>query len=187
MKRYIKSTTNDTIKVNVVYNVELTQDSGHEVAAASYKGIEIPEGELMPAEKDAIFDSQAYRDYRSFIESVEELLTDYYELHLYYKNESKYNSFYYGFLAKNDDESLVFDFTLRFRISTHDAHRTHESQQHKKDQKEALRKLAGTKKVKAISRDVVVNSEQFETYVEAIEEIDRIVEKAVEVMTRKRK
>lgn len=186
MKRLVQSYDDRTVKIDVIFNVELVYQEGNdEIAAATYRGIEIPEGELLPAEKDAIVHSQAYRDYHSFIDSVEELLMDYYELEVYYKNESDYNSFYYGLLAKDNDNSLLFDFTLHLRVSTHEAHRTQESQRNKKKEKQALNQLSKGKKVRVISSNVIVNRDEFSSYIYAIGQVDDIVKDAIDVMTRR--
>lgn len=188
MKRYVKSTSN-VIKVSVVFNVELyTEEDRNQLAAATYKGVEVPEGDLPPADKKIIMNSQVYSDYISFIKSVEDLLTDYYDLTIYYKNESEYDSFYWGGLAKSDDGTFMLDFEVTLRVATHPAHRTKESQKEKKIQKQELAKVAGKKRVKTIRIDLVVNdeSEDFNSYIEAFAALDEKVERAVKVMTRKR-
>lgn len=59
MKRYVKSdsTSKYPLKFNIVFNViipEYTDDMiDTKIAAASYKGFDIPEGPLIPADKDA--------------------------------------------------------------------------------------------------------------------------------------
>lgn len=186
MKRYIHSVDNPiTLKLDISYNIELF-GSGQEVAAASYKGFNIPEGELMPSDKHAIINSQEYENYHAFIDSVEGLLRDYYCLHIFYKNESNYDSFYCGCLAKNDDESLIIDFNLNLKVSTHPAHRTNESKQHKKEQEAARSKATKGKPTRPIFISVVVNKETFSSYINAFEEVDRLVENAVEKLNRKK-
>lgn len=191
MKRYVRLNSNDgTVKVEVIFEVELMPDeTGGQVAAATYEGIEIPEGELPPADKDVIMNSQVYSDYIAFIESVEDILVDYYELNIYYKNKSDYDSFYWGCLAKDDNGNLLFDFEVTLRVSTHPAHRTKESQNKKKVQKQELAKISSKKRVKNIRIDVVVNNESvdFDSYLDAIEYLDKRLEKAVEIMKRRNK
>lgn len=187
MKKWIRASTNKPTVVHIDAVFEIFLDSLTEVAAATYKGITIPEGELMPADKDAIYTSQQYQDFQSFLESVEALLTDYYGLRIYYKNNSDYNSFYWGVLAKNSDETLIIDFDLTLRVSTHPAHRTEQSQAEKKKQKAAKNVATGGKKTKPLRKVVVVNDKEFASYFDAIVEVDSIIEDAIEKLTRKKK
>lgn len=187
MKRMVISNSSDKVtqKIEVIFEVELNHVED-QVAAATYKGFYVPEGELLPAEKDAIINSQMYADYEGFIESVEDLLTDYYELKIYYKNDSPDNSFYYGVLAKNSDATLILDFSATFRISNHRGHRTDEQTKHKKEQKAKLRELSNGKKVQIIYKPIIVNQKTFDSYFEAFEAVDSIIAEAVEIMERRK-
>ena len=187
MKRYVYAREdNIDFNVDVVFDVAL--DYASSIAAASYKGFDIPDRPLMSSEKDAILDSQAYADYESFIESVKGIMTDYYGLKIYYENISPYGSFYYGALATNSDDSFILKFRVTFRISTHGAHRSDESQRHKKDEEAAVKKFTSISQNKrlprVISKSIIVNDKEFESYFHAIEAVDTIIEDAVEVMER---
>lgn len=189
MKRYIRSTTNAVTKIEVIFNIEVMLSAAeNQVVAATYKGIEIPEGELPPADKDAIWNSQVYQNYLSFIDSVEEILQDY-DLNIYYKNDSPDRSFYWSALAKNDDGSNLLDFTTRLRVATHPAHRTKESEHNKKLEKAELKKISKGKRVAPLNITVIVNNEstEFTSYLDVIEYIDKEIEHAVEIMTRRKK
>lgn len=188
MKRYIRSTTEENIlKIEVVFNVDISTITDENIAAATYKGHEIPEGELPPADKKAVMNSQVYRDYKAFIKAVEEIVSDY-DLFIYYKNQSKYNSFYWSGLAKDADGEPLIDYTMRLRVSTHDAERTKQSQKRKKDEKKELMKISKGKRVTPMPIDAVINnkSTQFDSYLDAIAWIDEHIEHAVEVMTRRK-
>lgn len=187
IKRYIRSNYNiDLITSEVTFNVELTSSAESEVAAAIYKGYEIPEGELPPADKKIVMNSQVYQEYLSFIEVIEDMISDY-NLNIYYKHNSENNSFYRSGLAKDDKGNNLIDFTIRIRVSTHTAHRTKESQNNKKKEKAELAKLAGTKRVTPLPINVVVNdqSEDFRSYLDAIVYFSNQLEHAYEIMTRK--
>lgn len=190
MKKYIKSNSskNDITRIEVIFDVELTPDNSGEVAAATYKGHYIPEGDLPPADKKTIVNSQVWSDYQAFIESVEDFI-EACDLHIYYKNDSDYNSFYWSALAKDSEGNDLLDFTVRIRISTHNAHRTSQSQQHKKEEKKELAKLSKNKKVRPLSIVVTINdeSEEYDSYMDAIVSIDEKIEHALEIMTRKKK
>ena len=138
-----------------------------------------------PPEKNALIDTQALADYHAFIDSVEDLLKDYYNLHVYYKNDSSDNSFYYGLLAKNSDGSLVLDFDFRLRISTHDPHRTPQSQHNKKLQDAALSEVAYGKRLKPLRAYIVVNSRECKSYLEAYDKVDKAIEDALTKLERK--
>lgn len=189
MKRYIHPSTNIFPKViNIVVEAGWFDDgSGAGVAAATFNGKELPKGPLLPAEKDAIITSQMLEDYRSFISSVEELLTDYYKLHVYYKNNSEDNSFYFGIIAKNSDGSPVLEFNFTLRVSNHPAHRSPQSKEHKKEQKAELKKLVPNVDLKPLTKSILVNDKEFNNYEEAYEAVDKIIESVVNIMTRKKK
>lgn len=189
MKRVIRSGSNNgVIKVEVVFDIELALDSSSEIAAATYKGIEVPEGDLPPADKNAIWNSQIYQNYNSFIEAVEDILESY-DLDIYYKNKSEYESFYWSALAKDNEGNDLFDFTVRLRVSTHAAHRSKKSQENKKEEKAELKKLSNKKRVSPLPISVVINdqSEEFDSYLDAIEYVDEMVSNAVEIMKRRSK
>ena len=184
MKRYIRtSESNNATQINVEVLIEF--DDKQDIAAASYKGFNIPDGQPISGLLDAVVDSQALADYRSFMESVENLLTDYYDLDIYYKNNSEWNSYYFGLLAKSSDGELLLDFNFTLRLSTHDPHRTDQSQKHKKEQKAALLKATGGKKTKPITKSIIINGEQYDSYEEAYIAVDNIVENVVEILKRR--
>ena len=189
MKRYIHAKENKpNLIIDVVFDSEFDDDR---IAAATYKGFHVLEGSLMPSEKDAVIDSQVYADYESFIESVKSIITDYYGLKIYYENISSYGSFYYGALASNSDGSFILKFRVVFRISTHSARRTSDTQQHKKDEEEAVKKAGNISQNKRlpriISKSIIVNNVEFQSYFQAIEAVDNMIADAVEVMTRIKK
>lgn len=188
MVRYINSaqTGSNPLEFEIIVNIVSGQVS-KEVAAATYKGFEIPDGEVIPGDKDAILTDQIIADYEAFIESVEDLLTEYYGLELLYQGNSPDYSHYFSFLAKDKDTGkLYFKFRLRLRVSNHDSHRSKESQRHKKEetQTDAHKKLitdAG-KKPKAYTKNVIVNNKECDTYEEAFIDIDEKVEQWIKIM-----
>lgn len=188
MKRYIRLESSiETVKIEVIFDVEL-DSSESTVAAATYKGHEIPEGKLSPADKKVIVNSQVWAEYQAFIESIEDML-EAYDLHVYYKNKSAYDSFYWNALAKDDEGNDLIDFTIRMRVSTHPAHRTSQSQKNKKAAQSELAKVTKKKKITPIFISVVVNdeSEKFDSYLDVIVYIDEKIEHALEIMTRRNK
>ena len=157
------------MNIEVIFDSELQDDSGSEVAAATYKEYKIPEGDLPPADKKVVMSSQAREDYISFIQAVRSLLNDY-NLHIYYDNESEYNSFYGGVLAKDDQGNNLLKLRTRFCVSTHPYERTPASQKAKKNEEKAAKKVSKGKTVHLLPIRVVVNNEstQFDSYLEAI-------------------
>lgn len=187
MKRYIKSSesTDGLLNIEVIFDVQI-DDNSNDVAAATYKGHEIPEGELPPADKNAVVDSQVWQDYQDVIEVIEDLIEDH-NLNIYYTNESDYHSFYWSALAKDSKGNSLMRFTVRIRVSTHDAHRTKESQENKKKERSALRKLTEGKRVTPMPITVVVNNEskQFQSYMDVVVYVDEKLDHALKIMTRK--
>lgn len=187
MKRYIKCTEeNSIVKIAVIVEIEIPT-SPTQVAAGTRTGQELPKGELLPSEKDVLISSQALEDYHSFIESVEDLISDYYGLDIYYKNDLPDNSWYFGFIAKNSDGTPVIDFEATIRVSNHPSHRSPESQANKQKQKAALKEYVGDIKLKPIRKTILVNKDQFASYEEAYDAVDQLVEGVNKVLTRKQK
>lgn len=104
---------------------------------------------------------------------------------IYYKNNSEYNSFYFGILAKDADENLIADFDFTLRISIHDSSRTPGSQSEKKKQKAKLKEVLKFAKTKHLRTSVTVNDKAFDSWMDAFLEIDADIEHAVEIMTRR--
>ena len=100
-------------KFNIVVELECT--SPDEVAAE----FSTPEGPVTSGLSDVILDSQVLADYEAFIESIQDLIIDYYKLKIYHKNSSNY----FGMLAKNDAGEIILDFDFTLRIPIHSLHR----------------------------------------------------------------
>lgn len=186
MKRYIHSSTTEepvteTIRIVVDVDFSLIKE-----VAASRRGVKLPTGKLLPAEKDALIDSQVLADYHAFIETVRDLIADYYNLHIYYKNSSDDNSFYFGFLAKNSDGSFLLDFEATIRISNHDPHGTPQADHAKKEQNEELMKLTDGVRPRPWRKNIIVNDREFSSYEEAYDQVDSIVQRAVQVLEKKK-
>ena len=171
--------------IEIIVDIEYFEQLA--VAASTYKGFQIPDGPLISGIPEAVIDSQALVDYESFIESVTDLITDYYELHIYYKNTSPDHSNYFGMLVKNDDGILLIDFDFTLRISNHNPHRSQQSQQHKKERKKALAEVTQGKKTKPITSHIEVNKENFDTYLEAYIAVDKLIGDTVEKMKQNQK
>ena len=189
MKIWSHSVANPDLIINAIFEAIFSKE--HEIAAATYKGLEIPEGSLMPSEKDAVIDSQTYANYASFVEAIVSLIEDTYGLTIYYENGSPYDSFYYGALATNSDGSFILKFTSSFRISNHEAHRSKESQDHKKEEREALKNIINVRDNNKLPRvlpvSIIVNDKTYDCYLDAIVDADRLIEHAVSIMNRGRK
>lgn len=183
MKRYIRENI-DILKLQVIVEVEFSEDS--KSIAASYDSERFKDSELPPAAKDALIDSQVLADYHAFVETLEDLITDYFGLQIYYKNDSPYNSFYFGVLAVDDEGNYILDCEAAIRISTHDTHRTPESEKHKVDQKNELKKLTKGKRLQPVRRNIIINDHEFENYDEAYEFAFSQLESAASKLNRKK-
>lgn len=186
MKRYLP---ND-IKFPVDFNIEVIlypngTTATMPVAAAEYKGYQIPEGSFMPADKKVKPSEQQIIDYRTFIQDIESMLSDHHELQLIYKNKSANYSNYYSFLALNDKGEPVFRFRLRLRVSTHDPHRTKEQQKEEVKEEKAVARYLNGKKPQKMTKIIIVNDEsEYIDYLDAFVAICDVVDHAVEVMRR---
>lgn len=189
MKLYIKSSSYDIQTISVIVNLQSYYSA--DVAAATYhKGDEdffIPDGPLLPRDKEIKIDphSQIVEDYRSFIISVKELMEDYYELNLYYKNHSDDNSYYFGMLAKDDQDNNILTFDATLRLSNHPAHRTPESKNNKKKQKELLLEETHGQKTRPLFNSILVNNEEFDNYLDAYQKVDEWIDHAVKIMKKR--
>jgi len=185
MKTYIK-TSDSILPVHIDIVVEIEYYDPVPVAAAEYKGFSIPDGPVITGIPDAILDSQAIADFDAFLESVEDLCTEYYDLEIYYKNVSPYHSCYFGMLAKDCEGNVVLDFDFSLRISNHEPHRSENSQKHKKERQAALNQITQGKKPRPITKIITVNAEEVDSYEEAYMKVDAIIERVVDIMTRRK-
>ena len=183
MKKIVSSSSINIETLN--FDIEIILDVypyGDLIAASEYKGYMFPDGELPPAGDDVEWSEQITADYNDFLETLEDLLTDYYGFHVYYHNLSKDHSKYLGMLAKDDKGKLILNFNFTFRVSNHDPHRSKESQYNKKKAKQELAKITKGKRLKPTNLCVIVNKEEFDSYDEAIAHIDRKVEYKLKFM-----
>ena len=85
MKRYMhddRYTSN--FHFDIVVEIEYFDDTTR-VAASEYKGFYVPDGPVISGLPDAVLGSQALQDYSDFIESIQNLMTAFYHLEIYYK------------------------------------------------------------------------------------------------------
>ena len=183
MKRYIP-TSSDIPKLQIIVEVEFVNET--ESVAASYELENLRNSKLPPAAKDALIDSQVLADYHAFVETIEDLMTDYFGLDIYYKNDSPYNSFYFGALAVDSTGKYILDCEAVIRISTHDPHRTPESIKEKMKQQAKLKDVTNGVKLQPVRKNIIINDESFSNYDEAYEFVFPIIERAAEVLNRKK-
>ena len=186
MKRHIHPVTEeDMYTVSIEVEIELPENPSEDyIAAAEYNGFQLPDGPLLSGLPGALITSQELEDYAAFIESVKDLLTDYYNLQTYYHNVSEDNSHYFGLLAKDAAGNPIINFDFKLRVSNHPAHRSKQSQQHKSEQAAELKKVTKGKKTKPLTKSIIVNRETCANYTEAFIKVDKIVEEVVNVMRR---
>lgn len=146
------------------------------VAASEYKGYKFPDGELPPLKRGVVWSDQVTEDYNAFLETLEDLLIDYYNFEVYYSNISKDHSKYLGMVAKDNKNNIILTFNFNLRVSNHDAHRSRESQRQKKEMKQSLAKFTNGKRLRPIVKSVKVNREEFSSYDDAVEYIDNVIE-----------
>ena len=188
MKRYITSAQdNERIKLN--FNVEVVFgiiEQSAENIAASLDSVpdKVPKSKLPHVVKNVPLGPQAQADFDAFIECVEELMEDYYDLHVYYRHRSKYHSRYYTCAAKDKNGMLIVDFKVKIRIATHEAHESSQADYNKKKEKEAELNLTKGVKLKPLLIKLQCNdeNEDVETYDQAYLWIDKRIEEKVSIM-----
>ena len=185
MKKYIKPISQIPTHIDIVVDIELFGNDP--IAASTYKGIQVPDGPVISGVPEAIYDSDAVVNFEEFIDSIRELITDFYELDLYYKNESPDKSNYFGMLAKDSDGLIILDFDFTLRIANHDPRRTEKSKHQRKLQEQALKERIGDESIKHIRHTVTVNNEKFDSYIKAFAHVDSIIEGTVESMKKNEK
>lgn len=183
MKRYVKENS-ELFDLKVIVEIGFVSEA--EPVAASYYPEKFRDSELPPAAKDALIDSQVLADYHAFVETLEDVMTDYFGLELYYKNDSPYNSFYYGALAVNNEGDYILDCEATIRISTHDPHRTPESEREKAKQKAKLKEITNGARLQPVRKNIVINDNEFSNYDDAYEFAFSQVERAATVLNRKK-
>lgn len=186
MKKYIKPTTDEliTTHINVILDLVLTD---YTIAAATYKGINVPDGSVLSGIKDAVYEKEELFRWNEFIDSIRDLITDYYEMEIYYENKSEYLSGYFGMLAKDKDGLIVLDFDFTIRVSTHDPKRTDKSESEKKKQKQMLSERIGGAKIKSMRDGIIVNGEIYPSYIKAFVAVDEIIADAHDTMMKNEK
>lgn len=157
------------------------------VVASEYKGFWVTDAPVIQNLPKELIDSQAFQDFEDFMESVTKLITDYYKLHIYYKNASPDHSHYFGLFAKDDQNRIILDFDFTFRIANHKAHRTPESEYNKKEQENALNVVTKGNPTKPMTKTIIVNNEEFDKYLDAYIAIDETIEDHVKKMKKNEK
>ena len=188
MKKYISAVTEFPVDFNIeVVLFPKNSITSMPVAAAEYKGYQIPDGEFMPADKDIKVSAQQIIDYETFIDDIESMLKEHHELKLVYKNKSDDYSNYYSFLALDEDGNLLFRFRLRLRVSTHDPRRSSaQKAQIAEEEKAVAEYLKGRKKKPdKMTKIIIVNDEsEYDSYLDAFVDICDIVDNAITKMRR---
>ena len=179
MKRYIP-TSSDISKLQIIVEVEFVNET--ESVAAAYELENLRNSKSPPVAKDALIDSQVLADYHAFVETIEDLITDYFGLDIYYKNDSPY----FGALAVDSTGKYILDCEAVIRISTHDPHRTPESVKEKVKQQDKLKGITNGAKLQPVRKNIIINDESFSNYDEAYEFVFPIIERAAEVLNRKK-
>lgn len=155
------------------------------VAASTYRGYTLPDGPLMPPNKQDPVTKQQIIDYETFLQDVIDFLEDNCNLKVIYKNKSPDKSLYRTFLAKDSKGNLLFKFKTRLRVSAHNPHRTKQQQANVKNEERATAHyFEGKKKPRKMTKIITVNSETYSSYFEAFADICDTVDNCLEVMNR---
>ena len=185
MKKYIK---------NNVYVIDVEVTAYHPLfsfmediaASRDLSKYEIPTGPVIAKDKKRITDRMEI-EFESCMITVEDFCQENLGLIGTYKNVSQDNSYYYNYLATDEDHNIIIDYRMRLRISNHPASSTPEQRQHKKNEEKSpkLNDLLTYEQIKKLRKyyvNIIVNDETFDTWGKAINGILDDIEAAVEVM-----
>lgn len=170
MKKLIRSNTSiSKNKIIVDFVVEL-QPASSDVAASEIVDI---------VDTDVFENSPAYDAWESFIINVEEAIfaQDYKIMDHKTSSVSKISE-YYDLYAKDEDGNLITSCILLLRVSNHKLSKDHPNESRQKLQERANRhKIPSTKTRQRYHYNrIIVNSQTFENYFEALDEVDRLLE-----------
>ena len=159
-----------------------------EGVAAAYnpEDVNLPKRPVISKDKNRI-EQWMIDDFEAFVEDVETLCEVNYGLVLTYSNVSKDHSHYYNYLAKDEEGNVIVKFRLRLRVSNHPPKRSLDQKKNKKAEllSEKLNELLSKgdiKKLRTYTKIITVNDEYYDSYDEAFEEIDQLLEEAVAKM-----
>lgn len=185
MKKLLRTTSPIKFDIEVILYPKFADNSSG-IAASTYRGYDLPDGALMPADKNIKISEQQIIDYETFIADVEDMLKNKHELKLIYQNKSADYSNYYTFLAVDNMGNPYFRFRLRLRVSTHDPRRSSAQKlEIAKEEKAVQEYLKGRKKPDKMTKIIVVNDEsEYDNYLDAFVDICDIVDTAIEKMQR---
>lgn len=193
MKRYIRSAADVPVTLDVVIFADHPiLDPDFAVAASNHVPKNpLPSGSVISKDKERIT-QRMIDDFDSFMDNIESLCEEIYGLIGTYKNVSDDHSYYYNYLATDEEGNIIVRFRLRLRISNHRAKRTEQQQRNKKEELESarLKELLTDSQIKNLTsyaKLITVNDAEYDSYEDAFDDIDQIIGNAVEVMTRRKK
>lgn len=158
------------------------------VATRDLSDYSIPSGPVISMYKERVTQKMK-NDFEAFMEDVEIFCETNCNLIGTYKNVSDDDSYYYNYLATDDEGNIIVKFRLRLRISNHDPKRSKEQKAHKDEEtdSEILKDLLSPdqiSKLKAYTKLITVNDSEYTNYESAAEDVFDTIESAVECMKR---
>lgn len=176
MNNYTGSLAPDTIPMEFDVIVDIIPKyTTEEIKSAIHKGF-LPDGEVISGLRSAIITYQIEVDHYSFIESVEDLLTEYYELELLHNGEPYNYSYHYVLRAKDKkDDKVYFNFSFRLRINNQPEVRTETL-----NNNELAKDISKCRQ--SYYKRIYVNNVVYNTYEDAFIDIDTQVEHQVNDM-----
>ena len=189
MKRYLNSDSYVSIDIEIFVDhpiLHLDTQDPHVVASADISKYGFPNRPVISKDKNRI-EGWMIDDFDAFMDDIEILCEEDYNLIGTYKRVSKDNSHYYNYLATDSEGRIIVDLRLRLRISNHEPVRTKRQQHNKKEELnfEKLHHLLNDQdisRLKNYSISIVVNDERYDNYEEAFADVNAIVQDAVTKM-----
>lgn len=191
MKRMITSNTSEPVVIDVEIFADhpllhLDLDDPEVVASVDLTKYSFPDRPVISKDKARVVQWMV-DDFESFMENVEWLCEEDLNLVGVYRNVSDDHSYYYNYLAKDENGKIIAKFRLRLRISNHLPKRSKSQRQNKKAEldSEKLHELLSEQdisKLTTYAKVIIVNDEKYDSYEEAFDDVKSILEHAVEVM-----
>lgn len=192
MKKYIKNNQVPELVITVTTDHPLLHidqfDDDYVFSTVDLSKYDLPDRPVISKDRNRVT-QHMIDDFEGFVEDVELLCEEDYGLVLTYENTSDDHSHYYNYLATDEEGNIVMRLRLRLRISNHPPKRSKQQKAHKSDELNSpkLHELLDEESIKNLTKYtkiITVNDETYPSYRAAFQDVNQIIEHAVEVMTR---
>lgn len=189
MKRWINNSNSvPIIDIDIFTDHPLLHmdDFRHVAASVDLSEYDLPNRPVISKDRNRIT-GEMIDDFEAFVEDVESLCEDKYDLVLVYENVSPDLSHYYSYLVKDEDGEIIVKIRIRLRISNHLPKKSQKQKEHKKSEldSEALRNLLTEEEIINLDQYtliITINDTKFDNYEEAFRYTSKKIARAIEVV-----